>query len=287
MTVPRSAESISDAQPSPTLELSPQVKVTDLTTLLETRAQTDKQQSAERPAETRRLRIAWPPPGGEGQPGTAALSPVTEGIPPSRPRRAKWPPEEEMHSSFRSSERAELKSLRRSSSLKERSRPFTIAANPAPTADPGPREPRRPLKSLLEWRASFEEKTSSGESVKENKPEEVKQEEKKEQKMPETSSQGTARKESPSEQKEDGDKPAQTGNTAAAHKAAVEDGTLTSLSPDTSPSPSPHLQPKQNRTSQDVGFWEDDKEGGNPEELSAEDIIKKNRYYEEEEDCDS
>ncbi|XP_028262031.1 LIM domain and actin-binding protein 1-like isoform X2 [Parambassis ranga] len=287
VTVPCPAESISDAQPSPTVELSPQVKVTDLTTLLETRAQTDKQQSAERPAETRRLRIAWPPPGGEGQPGAAALSPVTEGIPPSRPRRAKWPPEEELHSSFQSSERAELKSLRRSSSLKERSRPFTIAANPAPTANPGPREPRRPLKSLLEWRASFEEKTSSGESVKENKPEEVKQEEKKEQKMPQIPSRDTARKESLSEQKEDRDKRAQTGNIAAEHTAAVEEGSLRSLSPDTSPSPSPPLHPKQNRTSQDVGFWDDDKEGSDAEELSAEDIIKKNRYYEEEEDSDS
>ena len=81
------------------------------------------------------------------------------------------------------------------------------------------------------------------------------------------------------------DKQVQRGK-AAADKMAAEEGSLRSISPDVPPSPSPPLQPKQNRASQDVGFWEDDKEGSDAEEPSAEDIIKRNRYYDEE-DTDS
>ncbi|XP_062271541.1 LIM domain and actin-binding protein 1-like [Scomber scombrus] len=297
--VTRSVESISDKEPTPPVETSLQVKVTDMTTKLETRVQShassgEKHQSAEKPAEKRRLRIAWPPPAGEGQSGTGALSPVTEGAASGRSWRAKWPPEDDLPSSFQSSDRAELKGLRRSSSLKERSRLFTVAVKPAPAAGPGPREPRRPLKSLLEWRASLEEKSSSEEQPRENKPElqEVKQQEKKKQVTPQTSEDAASLSETISEEdvetvpKLQEDRDEQRGKEAADQRV-VEEGSLRSISPDVSASPSPPLQPKQNRTSQDVGFWEEDKEGSDAEELSAEDIIKRNRYYEEEEDSDS
>lgn len=157
-----------------------------------------------------------------------------------------------------------------------------------------PREPRRPLKSLLEWRASFEEKYPSEEPPKENKPEpqQVKQEEKKEKTMPQTPSEDAAKaaeaiseEDVETEQQEERVKQEQRGE-AAADKTAVDGGSHRSISPDISPSPSPPLQPKQNRASQDVGFWEEDKEGSDAEELSAEDIIKRNRYYDEE-DSDS
>ncbi|XP_034388984.1 LIM domain and actin-binding protein 1-like [Cyclopterus lumpus] len=297
--VTRPAESISDKQETPTVETSPQVKVTDLTALLETRVQTharsgEKLESTEKLAEKRRLRIAWPPPADEGHSGTEALSPVTEGVSSGRPWRSKWPPGDEEPSSFQSSDQAELKSLRRSSSLKERIRPFTIAAKPSPATNMGPREPRRPLKSLLEWRTSFEEKQSSGEPPKENKLEhqQGKQQEKKEKTMPQIQSQDTANEHEAileedveREQQEERKKRVQRGK-AAAEKMVVEEGSLRSISPEISPSPSPPLQPKQNRASQDVGFWEEDKEGSDAEELSAEDIIKRNRYYDEE-DSDS
>ncbi|XP_008305190.1 LIM domain and actin-binding protein 1-like isoform X1 [Stegastes partitus] len=288
--VTRRAESISDAEPDPNVETSPQVKVTDLTALLETRVQTkgsSGEKPAEKPAEKRRLRIAWPPQAGDSQSTASPLSPLAEGVTSSRSWR-KWPPEDEAPSSFQSSDRAELKSLRRSSSLKERSRPFTVAAKPNPTTSVGPREPRRPLKSLLQWRASFEEKNASEGSSKEKKPEvkEVKQPEEKEPSEAtamesETISESIV--ESPREPKEEGEKQEQKGNSAA-DMMAVDEGSLRRLSPDISPSPSPPLQPKQNRASQDVGFWEDDKEESDADELSAEDIIKRNRYYEEEED---
>lgn len=283
------SESVSEKQPPPTDETSPQVKVTDLTALLETRVQThvssgEKLQSTERPAETRRLRVAWPPPAGEGQSGTAALSPVTEGAPSGRPWRAKWPPEDEVPSTFQSSDRAELKSLRRSSSLKERIRPFTVAAKPSAAVSQAPREPRRPLKSLIDWRASFEEKNPSAEPPKENKPElqQVKRQEKKEPTKPQTPSETISEEDAEPERQDKRDGQAERGE-AAADKMAAEEGSLRSISPDISPSPSPPLQPKQNRASQDVGFWEEDKEGSDAEGLSAEDIIKRNRYYEEEE----
>ncbi|XP_068450552.1 LIM domain and actin-binding protein 1-like isoform X2 [Clinocottus analis] len=295
--VTRPAESITDKQETPTVEPSPQVKVTDLTALLETRVQTharsgEKLESTEKLAEKRRLRIAWPPPAGEGHSETDALSPVTEGVSSGRPWRSKWPPGDEAPSSFQSSERAELKSLRRSSSLKERIRPFTVATKPSPAAGMGPREPRRPLKSLLEWRASFEEKQSSGEPPMETRPEpqQGKRQEKKEKTMPQNhaanESETISEEEVEMEQQEERKKRVQREGKAAAEKMAEEEGTLRSNSPEISLSPSPPLQPKQNRGSQDVGFWEEDKEGSDAEELSAEDMIKRNRYYDEE-DSDS
>ncbi|XP_062255448.1 LIM domain and actin-binding protein 1-like isoform X2 [Platichthys flesus] len=289
------AKSRSDKPLTPTEEMSPQVKVTDMTALMETHGQThvsssEKPESAERPAETRKLRIAWPPPAGEGQSGTAALSPVTEGVTTSRPWRAKWPPEGEAPSSFQSSDRVELKGLRRSSSMKERTRPFTIAGKPTPAPSLAPREPRRPLKSLLEWRTSFEERNPSEKSQNENKAEQ--QQKKKEQKAAQVASEDAAHASSSDEdvatvhKQEEGrdDQVEKEDVSAGADKMAVEEGSLRSISPDISPSPSPPLQPKQNRTSQDVGFWEEDKEGSDAEELSAEDIIKRNRHYDEEED---
>ncbi|XP_034539587.1 LIM domain and actin-binding protein 1-like isoform X2 [Notolabrus celidotus] len=285
------AESVSDKPETPAEETS-QIKVTDLTAALETRVKTqvssnEKPQSTEKSAEKPRLRMAWPPPAGERQPGAQVLSPVTDGAPAGRPWRAKWPPEDEVPSSFQSSERVELKGLRRSQSLKDRCRPFTVLAKPSLTPSQGPREIRRPLKSLQEWRTSLEEKESSEEASKENKqePHKVKKEEKKE-----PSEEPTSRRETTSE--EDAETPQQKkesedqaeGVKAAADKMAAEEASLRSISPGISPSPSPPAQPKQNRASQDVGFWEEDKEGSEAEELSAEDIIKKNRYYDEEDD---
>ncbi|XP_029288208.1 LIM domain and actin-binding protein 1-like [Cottoperca gobio] len=293
----RPAESISDKPVTPTEETSPQVKVTDLTARLETRVQTrarsdEMPESTEKPAEKRRLRIAWPPPAGEGSSGTEALSPVTEGVSSGRPWRAKWPPGDEVSSSFQSSDRAELKSLRRSSSLKERIRPFTIAAKPTPAISLEPKEPRRPLKSLQDWRASFEEKHSEEDLPEENKPEpqQVKRQEKKEKAMPQipsedeaNASESISEEDVETEQLEERDERVQ-GGTAAADKMVVEESSLRSASPDIYASPP--SEPKQNRASQDVGFWEEDKEGSDAEELSAEDIIKRNRYYDEE-DSDS
>ncbi|XP_054883382.1 LIM domain and actin-binding protein 1-like isoform X2 [Poeciliopsis prolifica] len=251
------AESVSEPQPDPSEETSPQVKVTDMAALLETRTKTradsrETPQDADKPAEKRRLKVAWPPPAGEDRPGP--LSPSAEDVPSNRPRRAKWPPEDEVHSSFQSSEQAELRSLRRSTSLKERRRVFTVAAKPkpTPTAASDPREPRRPLKLVQDWTTSLEDKQSS-----EDKPEvNHQQEEKEERRMNQTPNGGVSasKKENPTEDEEE-----------RKERAPEEAG-------------------KEKRSSQDVGFWEDNKEGSDAEDLSAEDIIKKNRYYDEDDE---
>ncbi|XP_056129218.1 LIM domain and actin-binding protein 1-like isoform X2 [Lampris incognitus] len=288
-------------QPSPTVETSSQAKVTDLTAMLETNAWThtgssEKPQPTERPAEARRLRIAWPPPAGDGQMGSEAgwqQPPTTlERVGSLRLQRAKWPPEEEPLSSAQNQERGELRSLRRSSSLKERSRPFTLAASPGPTVPTlGPREPRRPLKALLEKRNSTEE-TCLRQDVSRETEQEVKPRDRKEKMPPPPNEEVAAASETCSEEVEASlpeqreQKDEQTKGLAADEMAA-EEGSLTSLSASTgnSESPSPPLQSKDNRTSQDVGFWEEEKlESDVEEELTVEELIKRNRYYEEEEE---
>ncbi len=121
----------------PTEELSPKVeesqlaKFTDLTTALETKSQTSSTSSMEKPqtpsVEKRKLRVAWPPPADSDGSSKVSSTATEVGKGSSKLFRAKWPPEEEAPPAQRSPERAELKSLRRSSSLKERSRPFSLA----------------------------------------------------------------------------------------------------------------------------------------------------------------
>lgn len=283
-TVKRQAESPPDVQPASNGEASPPVKVTDLTALLENRKQkSDPSGEKHQPAaETHRLRVAWPPPAGEAH-AAGPLSPVAEGLPSSRIRIGKWPPEDDVQPSYLSTERAELKSLRRSTSLKERSRPFTLAANPAhkttTATAPGPRELRRPLKSLLEWKKSFEEKQLS-----EDRSSEVQQKEEEPKKRQTPAAAAAAApnakmtKSLPEQQEGRCEQTQRREVRSEEEKPAVG----ASLSPDTPPS-SP-LQPKENRTSQDVGFWEEDKEENDAEDLSAEDIIKRNRYYDDDDE---
>lgn len=281
---------------------SPQVKVTDLTALLETRASSAEKPSSEKAAETRRLRVAWPPPatanddlagggaGTEGGASSSAAAAPTSG----RLGRAKWPPEDEAAAApgYQSSDRAELVSLRRSSSLRERSRPFTVAVRPSPALDPLPREPRRPLKSLLDWRASFEERNASEQKPQQDEPKAAAAT----SPPPPSPSPPAATREittkqipvaeeaaaAPQLREKINGKAEREDDTAAADKMAVEDGSGGSGSPDVSLSPSP--PPQQTRTSQDVGFWEEDKEEEDEGEVSAEEMIKRNRYYEEEDE---
>ncbi|XP_054605664.2 LIM domain and actin-binding protein 1 isoform X1 [Nothobranchius furzeri] len=259
-----------ETQPASNGDTSPSVKVTDLTALLENRGQKHadsvEKHPADLPAETHRLRIAWPPLAEEGHTGTP-LSPVTEGLPASRSWRSKWPPGDEVHLSYQSSERAELKSLRRSKSLKERCRPFMLAANPTPKTTPiDPIERHRPLRSLQEWKKSFEEKQSSGETSSATNGEV--QREKETPLAPEVATNRSETKRPP-EQQED-----------RHERAAVKEvkSTYRGLSPDRSSSSPPPPQPKENHTSQEVD------EGNDAEDQSAEDMIKKNRYYDDDDE---
>eukprot|EP00063_Salmo_salar_P013244 XP_013988079.1 PREDICTED: LIM domain and actin-binding protein 1-like isoform X1 [Salmo salar] len=277
-------------QPSPTVEESHLAKVTDLTASLETRSHTtstEKLSSAEKIPEARKLRVAWPPPA-DSDAGTSQILEAGSGV--GRPWRAKWPPEGEVSLSTVSHDRCELKSLRRSSSLKERSRPFSVAPSLTTTTALGPREPRRPLKSLLDRRGSLEDSRSmprEPEPKPQREREEERQEGKKERKPAppsgsvvngETSSEEEVES-LPAAQEEKREEPMERGKE-------VEEASLKcqSASPDISASSSPSPQPKHNRSSQDVGFWEGEEEGGEGEGLTVEEMIKRNRYYEEDEE---
>ncbi|XP_059924385.1 LIM domain and actin-binding protein 1-like isoform X49 [Gadus macrocephalus] len=272
-----------DDREDQSVEDAPQVKVTDLTARLETGghaqpgAAAEKRFPSEKPAETRRLRIAWPPPGLEDPPAGGAprkLLPPTDaegvvGAGAGRPWRSKWPPEGEGVAPDPSGDRAELKSLRRSSSLKERCRPFTVA--------PRLRE-EGPLKALQERRGSLENRPPSGarEEEEEEEEEEGEGRGRKARAPPRedvASGRASLGEEAPASVERDPEPAARPASTGG--------------SPGSSPPPSPAPRPDPDRSSQDVGFWEPEQEkeaDGAEEELSVEDEIKRNRYYEDEED---
>ncbi|XP_030632761.1 LIM domain and actin-binding protein 1-like isoform X2 [Chanos chanos] len=306
------SEAVSEKEPSPTVEDSPLAKVTEVAATLETRAQMTS--PAEKPAvvsmETRRLKIAWPPSldteGGSRGPGSAAEG--RTGV--AKPFRPKWPPEEEVTPIQQSTERAELKSLRRSSSLKERSRPFSVAPSLV-TANPAAREPRRPLRRNFERRGSLEELHSSNQSQndKQNAKERQREEEVKEtermkaeeQKKKEViitdqkASSGGSSTEEEVERVPSIKEVEKMPRSILKQQTSVEDvepnknmekegeeNPVKSHSASSEVSDSqPAVGNKDNRTSQDVGFWEEEEA---EEELTVEEMIKRNRHYEEEED---
>ncbi|XP_077060538.1 LIM domain and actin-binding protein 1 isoform X2 [Siphateles boraxobius] len=152
-------------QPKPKAEESRPAKYTDMTAAQETRSHvtssTEKPQTTS--VETRKLRVAWPPPADSD--GSAKVSsPVAEGgKSPSKLFRAKWPPEEEAPPAPKSSERAELRSLRRSSSLRERSRPFSVAPSLTSTNNPQQEVPSVRRASLEDHRSLSKAKTDKTE----------------------------------------------------------------------------------------------------------------------------
>ncbi|XP_077582158.1 LIM domain and actin-binding protein 1-like isoform X2 [Stigmatopora nigra] len=246
-----------------------QVKVTDLAANLETRMKIPVG-SGEKPAESRRLRIAWPPPADEPQRSPTAEG-GTEGPGSGRAWRTKWPPEDESSLSTASTHNAELKSLRRSSSLRERSRPFTVSSVSDIEVGPGDvRQPRRPLKALQEWRASLEKKSETKERTQARKIELKKQQIASEEANKSTAVGGV-------ESQDQRDQPAQGGSVVAVAETEAEE-VSPSISSDLSASSS---NPKEKHAPQDVAFWENDKDQSETGELSPEAIIKRNRCYDD------
>ncbi|XP_063071985.1 LIM domain and actin-binding protein 1-like isoform X2 [Engraulis encrasicolus] len=311
---------------SPVVEESPLAKVTELTASLETRAQ--RGASFDRPSadptspgsETRRLKVAWPPPSdviGAAARGSAVADGELAGV---KVFRGKWPPEgDSLAAPAPSPEKAELKSLRRSSSLKERCRPFTVAPSLSSSASQKPEQPqRRPLRRGLERRNSLEELRSArseryatDEQDREERKTRVEEEE--EEKKKRKNSQVTNGDMSDEEQSEGRSSSGRGGEEKARPTASAryqlqqrsqdkdedeeEDEaeemeslpSRRSTSPDVSTSLSPSSSAagtKANRTSQDVGFWEGEEAEAEEvkEELSIEEMIKRNRCYEEEDD---
>ncbi|XP_046731101.1 LIM domain and actin-binding protein 1 isoform X1 [Silurus meridionalis] len=257
------------------VEETPIAKVTNLTTSLETKTQ-PLVKEMEKPAvsvETKRLKIAWPPS------AEASGSALERGKTLVKVFKLKWPPGEDVQSNLESTERVEVRNLRRSASLKERSRPFSVATSLESTNQ----EQSCPVKTTLVRRSSLELRSTSKIVQKE-----------KDEESPDTR------------------KPTEPEHDDASNSSEVEVPTIQDEKPKIPPSilkrpllktedSEEHMEAEEkpnkpleclktsapqaaekNRSSQDVGFW--DGEEAEEESLSVEEMIKRNRFYEDEDD---
>ncbi|NXV64105.1 LIMA1 protein, partial [Molothrus ater] len=272
-----------DTPQSPGVEDAPIAKVGVLAASMEAKASAVPERE-ERPAETKKLRIAWPPPSDQSIQGSA----LDEGIKVLKP---KWPPEEEISKpDVQEDVDLDLKKLRRSSSLKERSRPFTVAASFRTISVKGHKTENSPSPSKEERDTLKRNEELEREVVVEKKQKEKKAEhrniqnsgEKNEEEERELSGTKTA------EQNivENGQMNADTDEEehATEEPEIPKEELLEPNSPKHSSLGSvvtaKESSPNQNRKSQDVGFWE----GEDVEDLSVEEQIKRNRYYEDDDD---
>ncbi|NWS33767.1 LIMA1 protein, partial [Polioptila caerulea] len=268
---------------SPGVEDAPIAKVGVLAASMEAKASAVPERE-ERPAETKKLRIAWPPPSDQSTQGSA----LDEGIKVLKP---KWPPEEEISKPDVQEEvDLDLKKLRRSSSLKERSRPFTVAASFRTISVKGHKAENSPSPPKEERDTLKRSEELEREGVVEKKQ--------KEKKVEHRNIQNTGEKNVEEEREWSGIKTVEhdvveNGQVNAdtdeeEHTAEEPETPKEELLEPNSPKHSSlasvvtakESSPNQNRKSQDVGFWE----GEDVEDLSVEEQIKRNRYYEDDDD---
>nr|XP_021490649.1 LIM domain and actin-binding protein 1 [Meriones unguiculatus] len=241
---------------SPGVEDAPIAKVGVLAASMEAKASSPREKE-DRPAETKKLRIAWPPPAELGSSGSV----MEEGLKVCKP---KWPPEED-GAKTEAAEDVDLKKLRRSSSLKERSRPFTVAASLRASAR-SPKAGSPPLRKG--WSAEQGEEGGRGRAEGAGAAGEG----------------GDAARPRWQNGGPGGEEAARGGEDARPPeprgRGSAEDGSPV-------PAPQPPGRPgfadltaTQNPKPQDGGFWE----GEVVRELSVEEQIKRNRYYDEDEE---
>ncbi|KAM4755103.1 LIM domain and actin-binding protein 1 isoform 3-T3 [Cyanocitta cristata] len=268
---------------SPGVEDAPIAKVGVLAASMEAKASAVPERE-ERPAETKKLRIAWPPPSDQSIQGSA----LDEGIKVLKP---KWPPEEEISKpDVQEDVDLDLKKLRRSSSLKERSRPFTVAASFRTISVKG----HKTENSLSPSKAERDTLKRSEELEREV----VIEKKQKEKKVEHRNIQDAGEKNVEEERELSGVKTVehnvvengQVNADTDEEEPATEEPEIPKeelLEPN-SPKHSSLANvvtakescPNQNRKSQDVGFWE----GEDVEDLSVEEQIKRNRYYEDDDE---
>ncbi|XP_033987619.1 LIM domain and actin-binding protein 1a isoform X1 [Trematomus bernacchii] len=277
----------------PSVEDSPLAKVNVLTATMEALGQGAGEKS-DRPPEARRLKISWPPRT-EQEESSGRSGAATEEGSPGKSVKAKWPPEEDSVPE----QPKEGPSLRRTSSLKERSMPFTLAGQtpevrktspPPPPGDDGDLSPEPASMELHDGGHSPAEEVllSSG------------GEEEEAENMPE---QNLTREEedTPEEEPEEEEKMEEEEEDVMEEEMPPQKREEMISSPDG--------EVEASRSSQDVGFWDsedkeaEDKEAEDKEEedkeevqqqeeeeeeegLTVEDMIKRNRYYEEEEEAE-
>ncbi|XP_062842956.1 LIM domain and actin-binding protein 1 [Trichomycterus rosablanca] len=261
--------------PDSTVEETPLVKVTDVAASLETKTQkpVKELEKSGASAETKRLRIDWPPrTDGTSLPKISG-PPAERGKSPVRVFKLKWPPEDEAQTNSESTERVELKNLRRCTSLKERSRPFSVAPRLESAAN---QEPQRSPRSASLRRGSLEELRTAS-RVQREKPEEDGE--------PSESTNTSSEPEVPHKPEETPKVP-QSILKKPSRTASIEQQSEAQKVPEKPQellqvSDQPTLEEKSTRAGQDDARSEaEEPENG----LSVEEMIKKNRYYDEEDE---
>ncbi|XP_069762019.1 LIM domain and actin-binding protein 1a isoform X1 [Narcine bancroftii] len=253
-------------------------KVGVLAASMEALVSSPSPEKVEKPVETRKLKIAWPPPTEAGSKGTSSTE---EGIRVNKP---KWPPEDEHQQMKRNSDFGGSSRLRRSASLKERWRPFSVAEPLKPVGVKEPLKKLQPAKSLAQNMVVIsKEKEGEGEP-KNKRKQSLKDEEA--TKLGADSVAGVQGNHLPADKDVEEALHVEEGRGAdlpetREQESRPEPGTL--QTPGDSVSSNEQI-PENGRKLEDVGLWEGDQieevEGTN--ELSVEEQIKRNRYYEDE-----
>ncbi|KAM6153715.1 LIM domain and actin-binding protein 1 isoform 2-T2 [Erethizon dorsatum] len=271
---------------SPGVEDAPIAKVGVLAASMEAKASSQPEKE-DKPAETKKLKIAWPPPAEL----TSSVSTLEEGIKVSKP---KWPPEDEVSKPEAPEDvDLDLKKLRRSSSLRERSRPFTVAASFRTSSVKSPKNLSPPIRKG--WSMSDQNEEFAEGVVAERKQVENARVPEKNVSVEKTTWQNKESKRGEAGRRSREIHSFEMGSENLVENGANLDDDYSNLLKEQSP-----VEPKtpnwssfadntstkefaaQNQKSKDIGFWE----GEVVKELSVEEQIKRNRYYDEDEDED-
>nr|XP_057908353.1 LIM domain and actin-binding protein 1a isoform X2 [Doryrhamphus excisus] len=289
---------------SPSVEDSPLAKVNVLTATMEALGQGSPEKT-DKPTETRRLKISWPPQAEGDTSHNGDTVHATNGA--TKPIRAKWPPEDDFSSS--ASEQTKASCQRRSSSLKERCMPFTVVDQaPAVAAETNKKESPPAVDQVqveaeaqsvvlqhdgptLDNHTSAEDiftdvNNSTGEDGDEDMTEKDVEDMEESEEILENEGEDGSELHLPCEETE----------VVPPHQEQMEeeDGGLEEMAPPTKhETPTPEEEAEEevaaaNRSQQDVGFWEGEveevEEKEKEEALTVEEIIKRNRFYDEEEE---
>ncbi|XP_044277960.1 LIM domain and actin-binding protein 1 isoform X2 [Varanus komodoensis] len=270
----------SEGPSSPGVEDAPIAKVGILAASMEAKA-AGVLEKEERPTETKKLKIAWPPPLDHGSQGSS----LEEGIKVLKP---KWPPEDEVPKPDHPEDvDQDLKKLRRTSSLKERSRPFTVAASfrtvsvkSHRTENTSPPKAKRsmvqkteePKKEMVMENKPVEESNVAEHGGTPNTTEEEELYQEKGERVQESLAEN-GQKCADTDEEEDA-----TGKPASPEKEASFSLSPKHLALNVTTAKEPSASPSHK--SQDIGFFE----GEDLEDLTVEEQIKRNRYYDEDDD---
>ncbi|RVE71072.1 hypothetical protein OJAV_G00070790 [Oryzias javanicus] len=261
---------------SPSVEETPLAKVNVLMASMEARSQ-GSSEKADRPPETRRLKISWPPrTEPEDVSPQSSSSAASEISSTGKPIRAKWPPEEDSPTPSPEEARGSP-CLLQSSSLKERSLAFTQPGSKAGAAPPAGEQPSPDASMELQHGGLSShsntptEDSSSGEEEHNGEMRSNTADDHSEEELDELTEGPAAAEEEEEEQMEE-----EEGELNGEMPAKVQESPA-----DISP---PEGEVEASRSSQDVGFWDSEEVEDKEEQLTVEEMIKRNRCYDDEED---